>query len=38
VSVLLTQFALIIDSTKVVIAKPASPSGAGFAGDHPLSR
>src|ERR1700733_13928658 len=26
---------LIIDSTKVVIANPARPNGAGFAGDHP---
>jgi hypothetical protein len=25
---------LVIDNTKVVIAKPASPNGAGFAGFH----
>src|SRR5580704_14948904 len=29
------MFPLIIESTKVVIANPARPNGAGFAGDHP---
>jgi hypothetical protein len=29
------MFPLIIDNTNVVIANPASPNGAGFAGVHP---